>query len=425
MKQKNRISIEDFDQKNFITYMSNLKKSENTRALITHYLHNLDNEVSSFFMKDAKTSIRDFILYKKNEENISLVEDLAIQHLLFEIENVPFPTPKNPSFSFIDLFAGVGGFRIAMQNLGGKCVFTSEWDKEAQKTYRANFGEVPFGDITKEEVKKFIPDSFDILCAGFPCQAFSIAGRRGGFEDTRGTLFFDVAEIIKRKRPRAVFLENVKGLRNHNGGRTLETILNVLRNDLDYLVPDPEVLNAKDHGVPQNRERIFIVGFRKDQSLLVFNYPKPSGKEVKFLQVKEKKVPPTKYYLSNQYLETLHKHKKRHESKGNGFGFEIIPDSGIANAIVVGGMGRERNLVIDNRIIDFKPTTNIKGEVNRDGIRKMTPREWARLQGFPDNYLIPVADSAAYKQFGNSVAVPAIQATATNILRTLQIDRKK
>jgi DNA (cytosine-5)-methyltransferase 1 len=425
MKQKNRISIEDFDQKNFITYMSNLKKAENTRALITHYLHNLDNEVSSFFMKDAKTSIRDFILYKKNEENISLVEDLAIQHLLFEIENVPFPTPKNPSFSFIDLFAGVGGFRIAMQNLGGKCVFTSEWDKEAQKTYRANFGEVPFGDITKEEVKKFIPDSFDILCAGFPCQAFSIAGRRGGFEDTRGTLFFDVAEIIKRKRPRAVFLENVKGLRNHNGGRTLETILNVLRNDLDYLVPDPEVLNAKDHGVPQNRERIFIVGFRKDQSLLEFNYPKPSGKEVKFLQVKEKKVPPTKYYLSNQYLETLHKHKKRHESKGNGFGFEIIPDSGIANAIVVGGMGRERNLVIDNRIIDFKPTTNIKGEVNRDGIRKMTPREWARLQGFPDNYLIPVADSAAYKQFGNSVAVPAIQATATNILRTLQIDRKK
>ena len=425
MKQKNRISIEDFDQKNFITYMSNLKKSENTRALITHYLHNLDNEVSSFFMKDAKTSIRDFILYKKNEENISLVEDLAIQHLLFEIENVPFPTPKNPSFSFIDLFAGVGGFRIAMQNLGGKCVFTSEWDKEAQKTYRANFGEVPFGDITKEEVKKFIPDSFDILCAGFPCQAFSIAGRRGGFEDTRGTLFFDVAEIIKRKRPRAVFLENVKGLRNHNGGRTLETILNVLRNDLDYLVPDPEVLNAKDHGVPQNRERIFIVGFRKDQSLLEFNYPKPSGKEVKFLQVKEKKVPPTKYYLSNQYLETLHKHKKRHESKGNGFGFEIIPDSGIANAIVVGGMGRERNLVIDNRIIDFKPTTNIKGEVNRDGIRKMTPREWARLQGFPDNYLIPVADSAAYKQFGNSVAVPAIQATATNILRTLQIYRKK
>jgi DNA (cytosine-5)-methyltransferase 1 len=194
---------------------------------------------------------------------------------------------------------------------------------------------------------------------------------------------------------------------------------------LDYLVPDPEVLNAKDHGVPQNRERIFIVGFRKDQSLLEFNYPKPSGKEVKFLQVKEKKVPPTKYYLSNQYLETLHKHKKRHESKGNGFGFEIIPDSGIANAIVVGGMGRERNLVIDNRIIDFKPTTNIKGEVNRDGIRKMTPREWARLQGFPDNYLIPVADSAAYKQFGNSVAVPAIQATATNILRTLQIDRKK
>ena len=132
-------------------------------------------------------------------------------------------------------------------------------------------------------------------------------------------------------------------------------------------------------------------------------------------------MPPTKYYLSKQYLDTLEKHKARHESKGNGFGFEIIPDNGIANAIVVGGMGRERNLVIDNRITDFTPTTNIKGEVNREGIRKMTPREWARLQGFPDNFIIPVADASAYKQFGNSVAVPAIQATAEQVLKSIKI----
>jgi DNA (cytosine-5)-methyltransferase 1 len=184
--------------------------------------------------------------YKFPESDITYeVAEQALQYMLFDYKNeVPFPEPKEPKFKFIDLFAGIGGFRLAMQSLGGKCVFTSEWDEQAKKTYEANFGEVPFGDITKEETKKFIPDGFDVLCAGFPCQAFSIAGRRGGFEDTRGTLFFDVAEIIKQKRPKAFFLENVKGLRNHDKGRTLATILNVLREDLGYFVPDPEIMNA-------------------------------------------------------------------------------------------------------------------------------------------------------------------------------------
>jgi DNA (cytosine-5)-methyltransferase 1 len=257
------------------------------------------------------------------------------------------------------------------------------------------------------------------LCAGFPCQAFSIAGKRGGFDDTRGTLFFDVAEIIKKHKPKAIFLENVKGLRSHDKGKTLETILNVLRNDLNYFVPEPQIINAKEFGVPQNRERIYIVGFRKDTGITKFEYPKPIKKKVKFADIKEKKVPATKYFLSTQYVQTLVNHKARHEGKGNGFGYEIIPDTGIANAIVVGGMGRERNLVYDHRITDYTPTTHIKGTVNREGIRKMTPREWARLQGFPDKYVIPVADASAYKQFGNSVAVPAIQATATKILELI------
>ncbi|CBN87720.1 TPA: DNA cytosine methyltransferase [Neisseria lactamica] len=319
-------------------------------------------------------------------------------------------------FTFIDLFAGIGGFRIAMQNLGGECVFSSEWDEKAKQTYEANFGEVPFGDITLEETKQCIPEQFDVLCAGFPCQAFSIAGRRGGFEDTRGTLFFDVAEIIRRHRPKAFFLENVKGLTNHDRGRTLQTILNTLREDLGYFVPEPEIVNAKDFGVPQNRERIFIVGFRGDTDIKDFKYPEPTGIQTAFQDIREKDTVPTKYYLSTQYIDTLRKHKQRHEEKGNGFGYEIISDDGIANAIVVGGMGRERNLVIDKRITDFTPTTNIKGEVNREGIRKMTPREWARLQGFPETFKIPVADASAYKQFGNSVAVPAVQAVAGQVL---------
>ena len=385
-------------------------------AVITHYLHNHSNGVSKYYKADAEKFIDEMAI---NE--LTTTENI-FQQLLSKVENVPFPTPDNYQFKFIDLFAGIGGFRLAMQSLGGKCVFTSEWDASAQKTYRANFGEVPFGDITKESIKSFIPNDFDILCAGFPCQAFSIAGKRGGFEDTRGTLFFDVAEIIKRKKPKAVFLENVKGLRNHNGGKTLATILNVLREDLDYFVPEPQIMNAKNFGVPQNRERIYIVAFRKDLGIDSFTYPKSSGKEVSFADVKEKETVATKYYLSTRYLQTLHEHKTRHANKGNGFGFEIIPDTGIANAIVVGGMGRERNLVVDDRITDFTPTTHIKGNVNREGIRKMTPREWARLQGFPDNYIIPVADASAYKQFGNSVAVPAIRATAEKILNLLSIE---
>lgn len=354
-----------------------------------------------------------------------VAEPTADWNLFPELMQVPFPAVQNPKFTFIDLFAGIGGFRIAMQNLGGKCVYSSEWDKQAQKTYLANFGEVPFGDITKESTKRFIPDDFDVLCAGFPCQAFSLAGKKRGFEETRGTLFFDVAEIIRRKRPKAFFLENVKGLMIHDKGKTLDTILNVLRNNLNYYVPEPQIVNAMNFGVPQHRERIYIVGFRKDMDVTEFTYPKPIDSSKRFIDIREENVVSVKYYLSTQYIHTLVEHKKRHESKGNGFGYEIIPDDGIANAIVVGGMGRERNIVIDKRLSDFTPITNIKGEVNRDGWRRMTPREWARLQGFPDSFIISVADASAYKQFGNSVAVPAIQATAEQIINRLNLSRTK
>ena len=422
MKLKEKISLEKVFEKEYKVKLVELES--NKEAVITHFLHNSKNGVSQFFKKDAVKYTKEILQYEYPKEEISnVVAEEALQYGIFDTFDIPFPPVENPKFKFIDLFAGIGGFRLAMQNLGGKCVFTSEWDKDAKRTYKANFGERPFGDITKEETKAFIPDGFDLLCAGFPCQAFSIAGKRGGFEDTRGTLFFDVAEIIKRKQPKAIFLENVKGLRNHNGGKTLATILNVLRNDLGYYVPEPQIVNAKDFGVPQNRERIYIVGFHPNTNVTEFNYPKPLDKKVTFADIKEREVPATKYFLSTQYVQTLVNHKARHEGKGNGFGYAIIPDDGISNAIVVGGMGRERNLVLDHRITDFTPTTHIKGTVNREGIRKMTPREWARLQGFPDEFLIPVADASAYKQFGNSVAVPAIQATANEILKLIGIKK--
>lgn len=321
------------------------------------------------------------------------------------------------TLKIIDLFAGIGGIRKAFENLGCECVFSSEWDKYCQVTYKENFGEIPFGDIRKINASD-IPDH-DILTGGFPCQAFSIAGKRGGFEDTRGTLFFEVARIIKEKQPKAVFLENVKGLMNHKGGKTIETILNVLRNDLNYFVPEPQIMNAKNFGVPQNRERVFIVGFRKDLGITDFSYPKVSDKKPKLKDILEKESVSVKYYLSDVYLKSLRAHKKRHESKGHGFGYEIIDTEGISNAIVVGGMGRERNLIIDNKLKDFKPITKIKGKVNREGVRRLTPREWARLQGYEDDFKIPVSDAQAYKQFGNSVAIPAIQATAEMLVNKL------
>ncbi len=420
MKFENKISLKIFDDKNFRNEL--IKDEDNKEAFLTHYLYNSKNGASTSYKKKAIEFTKEILKYRFPEKQITLkVAEEALQYGLFEKTDIPFPPPIKHSFTFIDLFAGIGGFRLALQNLGGKCVYTSEWDKDAKRTYKANFGDIPFGDITKEDTKSFIPDDFDILCAGFPCQAFSIAGKRGGFEDTRGTLFFDVAEIIKRKQPKAIFLENVKGLKNHDRGKTFSTILNVLREDLKYFVPEPEVVNARDFGVPQNRERVFIVGFHPSLGINKFNYPEPQNNQVSFADIKEEKVPATKYYLSTQYLSTLEKHKARHESKGNGFGFQIIEDDSVANAVLCGGMGRERNLVYDHRITDFTPTTRIKGVVNRKGIRKMTPREWARLQGFPDKFVIPVSDTAAYNQFGNSVAVPAIQATAKEILKTLKI----
>ena len=423
MKLEETITLENLKEKDFRNKINGSYAYD--ESALTHYLHNLGNGIADHYRPGALSAIRRYMEFKTGEEIKASSTEKILRGLTNHQIEVPFPAPENPAFTFIDLFAGIGGFRMALQNLGGKCVFTSEWDKYSQLTYETNFGERPFGDITERATKDYIPDGFNVLCAGFPCQAFSIAGKRGGFEDTRGTLFFDVAEIIADKRPEAIFLENVKGLRNHDKGKTLATILNTLRNDLGYFVPEPKILNAKHFGVPQNRERIFIVGFANEADYERFAYPEGEKNIQPAIEdILEEQEVSVKYYLSNTYLDTLKKHRARHEGKGNGFGFEVIPNDGTANAVVCGGMGRERNLVEDHRISDYKPVTKIKGEVNREGIRKMTPREWARLQGFPDAFQIPVSDVQAYKQFGNSVAVPAIQATALQISRAIGVNHE-
>jgi DNA-cytosine methyltransferase len=329
----------------------------------------------------------------------------------------------------IDLFAGIGGIRMGFENaFRGKIstVFVSEWDPYARETYSANFGNEPpiAGDITRID-EKDIP-AFDICLAGFPCQAFSIAGKKQGFNDdykgmSRGTLFSDVVRICEYHRPKVIFCENVKGLVMHDKGRTLKVILGAFR-EIGYRTYY-KVINSRDFGVPQNRERIYIVAFRNDIDDSRFHFPQPKKSRAKLKDIIEENPVSVKYYLSTTYLEGLKKHRTRHEAKGHGFGFEIKDMDGYSSAIVCGGMGRERNLIVDDRLTDFTPVTHIKGEVNREGIRKMTPREWARLQGFPDTFRLPLADTHLYKQLGNSVTVPVVQAIACEIRKVLETEQ--
>ena len=325
----------------------------------------------------------------------------------------------------IDLFAGIGGIRLGFDQTFGdgvETVFISEWDEKAQQTYRANFNDSIeiSGDITKIDEDDVPP--FDICLAGFPCQAFSLAGAKKGFSDdykgmSRGTLFFDVARICARHKPKVIFCENVKGLTIHDKGRTFEIIKGTLT-ELGYTVHE-RVLNSKDYGVPQHRERIYIVAFRNDIDSSGFEFPSATDPSKRIRDIIEEQPVSVKYYLSEVYLETLRHHRARHESKGHGFGYEVRDWDDIAGAIVCGGMGRERNLLVDTRQTDLTPVTSIRGSVNTEGIRKMTPREWARLQGYPDSFILPVADVHLYKQFGNSVSVPVIKAIAENVRKIL------
>lgn len=332
-------------------------------------------------------------------------------------------------YKAIDLFAGIGGIRMGFDNAFGKginTVFVSEWDEFAQKTYKANYKDKfeIAGDIT--QIKEEDIPSFDICLAGFPCQAFSLAGKHGGFNDDyhgrcRGTLFLDVARICEYHKPKVIFCENVKGLVIHDKGRTFKVITETFES-LGYKVFS-KVLNSKDFGVPQNRERIYIVCFRNDIAPETFEFPEGTDSTKTIRDILDDAPVSSKYYLSDVYMDTLRKHRARHESKGNGFGYEVRDLDDIAGAIVCGGMGRERNLIVDHREHSMVPVTHIKGEINKEDIRKMTPREWARLQGFPDSYRLELADTHLYKQFGNSVTVNVIEAIARKIKEELDASK--
>ncbi|WNO60095.1 DNA (cytosine-5-)-methyltransferase [Rheinheimera sp. MMS21-TC3] len=342
-----------------------------------------------------------------------------------------------PKFKFIDLFAGVGGIRLPFQQLGGKCVFTSEIDKFAQKTYLANFGEMPSGDITKIDELN-IPDH-DILLAGFPCQAFSQAGLKQGFSDTRGTMFFEIQRILTKKRPKAFLLENVKQLQGHDKGRTLKTILEILRGEHKQEIPqdipmndksraaleqklnywvDVRVLRAGDFGVPQNRERVFIVGFDKDyfgpkvNFEDLYDWPIPPMSPTKVADILEdlSSIPAEedKFTISDKLWEGHQKRKLEHQNKGNGFGYSLFnADSEYTNTISARYYKDGSEILIDQSNLNKNP-------------RKLTPRECARLQGFPEQFIVDaVSQGQIYKQFGNSVCVKVIEAVAESIFNTI------
>ncbi len=400
------ISIEEIGSKKFkLTYIDPLMD----KAILSHFLHNYHNGVSKFYKEDATKILNNFVEYKiKNHTELKVEE--ALQYLLYEVENVPFPTPKNYTFKFIDLFAGVGGFRIAMQNNGGKCVYSSEWDKSAQITYRHNYGEIPFGDISLEETKKYIPDDFDILCAGFPCQPFSIAGNQKGFSDTRGTLFFDIEQIIEKHRPKVVFLENVKNFVSHDKGNTFKVVKEILENKLGYKLYH-HVLNSMTHAnIPQNRERIFMVAFDPKQvpNHQKFEFPKPIPLTKTIHDILEKKKVDDYFY-----------YKKEHK-----YYPELIKGINSEDTVY-----QWRRVYVRENKSNVCPTLtanmgtgghNVPIIKDKYGIRKLTPRETFSFQGYPDNFILPnISRGKLYKQAGNSVTLPLVERITKEILKVL------
>lgn len=403
---------------------------ESQVAILSHYLHNLDGRNYTEFAQDKSeiiAAIRDYFNFKRQQEKknpkwkdisdevVTMAAESPMECNLFaDFFDVPFPAPENPKFTFIDLFAGMGGFRLAMQAQGGKCVFSSEWNAYSQKTYFSNFGDMPFGDITKEVTKSFIPKHFDILCAGFPCQPFSIAGvskkkslgRETGFKDkTQGTLFFDVADIISRHRPKAFYLENVKNLTSHDKGNTFRVIRETLE-ELNYSL-HYQVMDGQTY-VPQHRERIMIVGFDKERyhGEEKFEFPEQHEATRSIKEILDPNIDP-KYTLSDKLWAYLQNYAEKHRAKGNGFGYGLVDLNGITRTLSARYYKDGSEILIPQG----------KGK----NPRRLSPRECARLMGYPDQYRIDrVSDVQAYRQCGNSVIVPLITAVSEQIIKTLQ-----
>lgn len=378
---------------------------ENQMAVLSHYLHNHRKDIDKEEQAEIVDAIRDYLSRKEMRQGIDLsdwsddevlkvAEDPAQYSLFSEFFNVPFPAPENPRFTFIDLFAGIGGIRIPFDEMNYHCVFSSEWDAKACQTYFANFGTVPFGDITKIPAER-IP-KHDVLLAGFPCQTFSIMGKMQGFADTRGTMFFEIERILKYHRTPYILLENVKQLVGHDGGRTFKVILERL-DQLGYHVKW-QVLNALDFGLPQKRERVIIVGFldKADCDAFSFDIPHKRYSLADILEPDDKVDP--SLFASDQIVA-----KRQEKTAGKNLFYPSI---------------WHENKAGDISVHDYSCALRTGASYNYllvNGVRRPTSRELLRLQGFPEKYRIAVSHQDIRRQTGNSVAVPMIRMVAQKI----------
>lgn len=386
--------------------IDNMNGNVEDLAFFTHYLHNYKNENSKFYEDRA---IEYFTQINKGVN--SIVSEPELQAMLPIKWDIPFPELQNSDFTFIDLFAGIGGFRIPLQELGGKCVFSSEYNYHAQRAYELNFGEVPFGDITK--INLDIVPNHDVLCAGFPCQPFSISGKMKGFEDTRGTLIYHIFEIIRKREPSVVLLENVKHLVYHDKNRTLSTIIKHLE-ELGYIV-SKKVLNASDFGLPQNRERIIIIGHK--------------NKEFDFGKIEKQPKQALKNFLDKkndfEYLNEPYTILEEQKVQDSGLIFAGYRNKKIRKAGVRDGTEHlSRVHKQPNRIYSTEgvhpalPSQESSGRFwifHNQAVRKLTIQECYRIMGFPDNFKLIYNKSELYKQIGNSVAIPMIKAVMQQV----------
>ena len=378
---------------------------ENQMAVLSHYLHNHRKEIDEEEQTEIIEALRDYLLRKDCRQKLDVdelsdsdlmmvAEDPGQYDLFSDFFNVPFPAPENPKFTFIDLFAGIGGIRIPFDEMGYQCVFSSEWDAKACQTYFANFGTVPFGDITKIPAER-IP-KHDVLLAGFPCQAFSIMGKMQGFADTRGTMFFEIERILKHHRTPYILLENVKQLVGHDGGRTFKVILERL-GQLGYYVKW-QVLNALDFGLPQKRERVIIVGFLDKADCDAFSFDNPH-KPYNLADILEPDDEVDLSLFASDHIIA----KRQEKTAGKQLTYPSIWHENKAGNISV---------------LDYSCALRTGASYNYlliNGVRRPTSRELLRLQGFPEKYKIAVSHQDIRRQTGNSVAVPMIRMVAQKI----------
>ena len=391
-ERKSKQALQPTRARSHALLLSDAEVSDLDRAVLTHWAHNQGSRFERSYKAKASRILNEAIAGP-------MIESLIDAKL-----KCPFPSSRDPKFTFIDLFAGVGGFRLAMQSYGGKCVFSSEWDKFAKGTYFNNYGEVPFGDITQQEIKDFIPTGFDVLCAGFPCQPFSLAGvsartslnREHGFGDkTQGTLFFDIMQIVRMRHPKVLFLENVRNLVNHDRGRTFQIIKESIEAEgysFNHSIIDASPL------VPQKRQRCYMVCVRNDGD---FVFPKIDGPELPLSSILEDH--PQEEFTISDALWAGHKRRTATNLK-RGAGFTAFTAS----------LDKPAHTLVARYYKDGKECLIPQKGKNP---RMLTPRECARLQGFPETFVLPISKSKAYKQMGNSVAVPVLKKIAEQIVK--------